>query len=76
MASRLLHARARELGKEIQVISPDRQVRAVAKAAGFRVSQPQEGSSISEKHTSLSHNVDEESDLDDSLPTFIRLDID
>ena len=42
---RLLHARARELGKEIQVISPDRQVRAVAKAAGFRVSQPQEGSS-------------------------------
>jgi len=42
---RLLHARARELGKEIQVISPDRQVRAVAKAAGFRVSQPQGGSS-------------------------------
>jgi Baseplate J-like protein len=42
---RLLHARARELGKEVQVISPDRQVRAVAKAAGFRVSQPQEGSS-------------------------------
>jgi hypothetical protein len=42
---RLLHARARELGKEIQVISPDRQVRAVAKAAGFRVSQPHEGSS-------------------------------
>ena len=44
---RLLHARARELGKEVQVISPDRQVRAVAKAAGFRVSQPQEGSSTS-----------------------------
>ncbi|HKV59934.1 MAG TPA: baseplate J/gp47 family protein [Ktedonobacteraceae bacterium] len=42
---RLLHARARELGKEVQVISPDRQVRAVAKAAGFRTSQPQEGSS-------------------------------
>jgi Baseplate J-like protein len=44
---RLLHARARALGKEVQVISPDRQVRAVAKAAGFRVSQPQEGSSTS-----------------------------
>lgn len=42
---RLLHARARELGKDVQVISPDRQVRAVAKAAGFRVSQPPEGSS-------------------------------
>ncbi len=42
---RLLHARAHELRKEVQVISPDRQVRAVAKAAGFRVSQPQEGSS-------------------------------
>src|ERR1700686_539837 len=42
---RLLHARASELRKEIQVISPDRQVRAVAKAAGFRVSQPHEGSS-------------------------------
>ena len=42
---RLLHARARELGKDVQVISPDRQVRAVAKAAGFRVSQSAEGSS-------------------------------
>ena len=42
---RLLHARARELGKDVQVISPDRQVRAVAKAAGFRVSQSPEGSS-------------------------------
>lgn len=41
---RLLHARARELGKDVQVISPDRQVRAVAKAAGFRVSQSPEGS--------------------------------
>ena len=41
---RLLHARARELGKEVQVISPDRQVRAVAKAAGFRVGQPADGS--------------------------------
>src|ERR1700730_8966989 len=50
---RLLHARSRELGKEIQVISPDRQVRAVAKAAGFRVSQPQEGSSTGKTRTSL-----------------------
>jgi len=39
---RLLHARSREMGKDVQVISPDRQVRAVAKAAGFRVSGPQE----------------------------------
>src|ERR1700686_1544154 len=41
---RLLHARSREIGKEIQVISPDRQVRAVAKAAGFRVRDSQESS--------------------------------
>ncbi len=48
---RLLHARARELGKDVQVISPDRQVRALAKAAGFRVSQPSEGSSGSKTRT-------------------------
>src|SRR5690348_13596589 len=36
---RLLHARARELGKDVLVICPDRQVQAVAKAAGFRVNQ-------------------------------------
>lgn len=53
---RLLHARARELGKEIQVISPDRQVRAVAKAAGFRTSQPQEGSSTGRTRVPLSQN--------------------
>jgi hypothetical protein len=53
---RLLHARARELGKEVQVISPDRQVRAVAKAAGFRVSQPQEGSSTGRTRIPLSQN--------------------
>ncbi len=48
---RLLHARARELGKDVQVISPDRQVRALAKAAGFRVSQSAEGSSSSSGRT-------------------------
>lgn len=39
---RLLHARVRQLGKIVQVISMDRQVRAVAKAAGFRVAHPLE----------------------------------
>lgn len=53
---RLLHARARELGKEVQVISPDRQVRAVAKAAGFRTSQPQEGSSTGRTRVPPSQN--------------------
>ena len=39
---RLLHARARELGKDVLVISSDRQIRAVVKAAGFRVAESQE----------------------------------
>jgi len=34
---RLLHSRMRELGKDVLVISSDRQVRAVAKEAGFRI---------------------------------------
>jgi Baseplate J-like protein len=34
---RLLHARARELNKEILIISSDRQIRSVVKAAGFKV---------------------------------------
>src|SRR5712692_8708029 len=38
---RLLHSRARELGKEILVISPESQIRAVAKAAGFQVAESQ-----------------------------------
>jgi hypothetical protein len=42
---RLIHARMRELGKELLVISPDRQVRAVARAAGFKVAETQEPSS-------------------------------
>lgn len=42
---RLIHARMRELGKELLVISPDRQVRAVARAAGFKVTETQEPSS-------------------------------
>lgn len=53
---RLLHARARELGKDVQVISPDRQVRAVAKAAGFRVSQSPEGSSSGRTRVPPSQN--------------------
>ncbi|HLI71845.1 MAG TPA: baseplate J/gp47 family protein [Ktedonobacteraceae bacterium] len=36
---RLIHARMRELGKELLVISPDRQVRAMARAAGFNVAE-------------------------------------
>src|SRR5258708_18951573 len=39
---RLIHARMRELGIELQVICPDRQVRAVARAAGFMGSGTQE----------------------------------
>ncbi len=39
---RLIHARMRELGKELLVISPDRQVRAVARAAGFQVAETQQ----------------------------------
>ena len=34
---RLLHARARELNKEVLVISTDRQIRSVVKAVGFKV---------------------------------------
>src|SRR5437868_6630608 len=34
---RLLHARARELGKDVLIVSSDRQIRSVVKAAGFRV---------------------------------------
>ncbi len=34
---RLLHARARELNKDILIISSDRQIRSVVKAAGFKV---------------------------------------
>src|ERR1700693_4606438 len=33
---RLLHSTAHDLGKDIQIVSPDRQIRSVAKAAGFK----------------------------------------
>ncbi len=46
---RLIHARMRELGKELLVISPDRQVRAVAKAAGFQVAETQQEASSSNR---------------------------
>nr|BBH94470.1 hypothetical protein KTA_26690 [Thermogemmatispora argillosa] len=36
---RLLHARTRELGKDVLVVSSDRQVRVVVKAAGFKVAE-------------------------------------
>lgn len=42
---RLLHSRARELGKDVIVNSSDRQIRAVAKAAGFRVADSLESPS-------------------------------
>jgi hypothetical protein len=42
---RLLRARVREMGKEVLVISADRQIRAVAKAAGFRVAESPDSSS-------------------------------
>jgi hypothetical protein len=37
---RLLYARVRELGKDVTVVSPDKQVRQVAGAAGFLVQGP------------------------------------
>src|SRR5262245_56970468 len=39
---RLIYARMREMNKELLVISPDRQVRAVAKSVGFKVAEPNE----------------------------------
>ena len=50
---RLLHSRARELNKEILIISSDRQIRSVVKAAGFRIadslaSTPSSGKSRAE----------------------------
>jgi Baseplate J-like protein len=42
---RLLHARTREMGKDVVIISSDRQIRAVAKAAGFRVADSLESPS-------------------------------
>jgi len=39
---RLLRSRTRELNKDVLVISSDRQIRAVVKAAGFRVADSQE----------------------------------
>ncbi|HKF36658.1 MAG TPA: hypothetical protein VKB35_07110, partial [Ktedonobacteraceae bacterium] len=41
---RLLHAHMRKLGKDVLVISSERQIRAVAKAAGFSVADSQESS--------------------------------
>ncbi|HXZ04499.1 MAG TPA: hypothetical protein VEH81_06670, partial [Ktedonobacteraceae bacterium] len=41
---RLLHSRVRELGLDVLIISSDRQIRAVAKAAGFRVADSLESS--------------------------------
>jgi hypothetical protein len=41
---RLLHSRVRELGHDVLIISSDRQIRAVAKAAGFRVADSLESS--------------------------------
>src|SRR5215831_276114 len=39
---RLLRSRMRELNKDVLVISSDRQIRAVVKAAGFKVADSQE----------------------------------
>jgi hypothetical protein len=52
---RLIHARMRELGKDLLVISVDRQVRAVARAAGFRVAETQEPSGSRLRSDSSSH---------------------
>jgi Baseplate J-like protein len=49
---RVLRARARELDKDVLVISPDRQIRAVAKAAGFRVAESLESPASQTRPTS------------------------
>nr|HET6902647.1 protein kinase [Ktedonobacteraceae bacterium] len=49
---RLLHARVRELGKEALIISSDRQIRSVVKAAGFRVTDSLESSATSKNRSS------------------------
>src|SRR5207248_7235145 len=48
---RLLHARARELNKDILIISSDRQIRAVVKAAGFKVADSMESPPSSRSRT-------------------------
>src|SRR2546423_14188149 len=47
---RLLHARARELGKDVLIVSSDRQIRSVVKAAGFRVADSLESPPSSKQH--------------------------
>src|SRR5438067_7031795 len=49
---RLLHARARELNKDILIISSDRQIRSVVKAAGFKVADSLESQPSSRSRTS------------------------
>ncbi len=44
---RLLHARARELDKDVLIISSDRQIRSVVKAAGFKVADSFESTPLS-----------------------------
>ncbi len=56
---RLLRSRARELGKDILIISSDRQIRSVVKAAGFRVADslatpPSSGKSRSDSRSGRS----------------------
>src|SRR5712691_1726410 len=41
---KLLHTRARDLGKDVLVISSDRQIRSVVKTVGFKVADSQESS--------------------------------
>ena len=43
---RLLQARARELGKNVLIVTADRQIRATAKAAGFTVAAPGDPSNL------------------------------
>lgn len=51
---KLLHARARELSKDVLVISPDRQIRSVVKAAGFKVAESLNASPNSNSKTGRS----------------------
>ncbi|HJT57698.1 MAG TPA: baseplate J/gp47 family protein [Ktedonobacteraceae bacterium] len=51
---RVLHGRMRDLGKEVLIISSDRQIRAVAKAVGFRVADSLESPSPNKSRPSRS----------------------
>src|SRR5260370_1810036 len=53
---RLLHGTAKQQGKDVSINSPDRQIRSVAKAVGFRVVDSLEAPRSSKPRTGCSHS--------------------